>query len=458
MWGKRAGNGSSIEQRSPANGSLIQRTQLLDGAEIEALLRPCGDGFAISPAEMADFCARLHQALQERLSLLWEAKQLETGFVKSDCDELLEGILAYARDFPGTLSGAKAEDAPVFYSAEGQKRRIRQLRAPWGTVAVILPQSSALILGITCLLNALAAGNRVILRMPAQRQRSAALFADAVAQARPPHDAVSIVLTRTQDFMKALYVAPAPVLVHYLGSSRYIPSLLSESFEHSKAMLCDGEGNVWVWIGADADPDQAAAILTQGALRYNGQTCTSINGALIHPALYAEVRQRLLTRWNALRCGDPLEGDPDVGPLMDLQQAQWCLRRIKESQGTILCGGNHRENLFFPTLVENPDWSSELVTQGLFGAALWLRSATAHEFAERWQSNRFSLCAGVISPEAAPSWWLTRLSHLARLSLNGDPSSEYLFQPWGGYPASGSNPVSTWLEKYQRVVGVDERL
>jgi hypothetical protein len=40
--------------------------------------------------------------------------------------------------------------------------------------------------------------------------------------------------------------------------------------------------------------------------------------------------------------------------------------------------------------------------------------------------------------------------------VNSDPTIEHIFEPWGGYPESGLNPVGTWKEKYQRVVAIDE--
>ena len=59
---------------------------------------------------------------------------------------------------------------------EEEGRQIRLVPSPWGTVVVILPQNAFLILAVTTLLNALAAGNRVILRAPLQSARSAALL------------------------------------------------------------------------------------------------------------------------------------------------------------------------------------------------------------------------------------------------------------------------------------------
>ncbi len=117
-------------------------------------------------AEMQQFCARLHRFLSERESELLEAMQLETGFIRVDCVEMLEGSLLYVRDFVAELQPIPAAP-PLFYQIGKQQRCIQLQRYPWGTVAVILPQNAFLIIALTCLLNALATGNRVLLRAPA---------------------------------------------------------------------------------------------------------------------------------------------------------------------------------------------------------------------------------------------------------------------------------------------------
>jgi glyceraldehyde-3-phosphate dehydrogenase (NADP+) len=454
VWGQRAGRGKAVELQSPIDKSPIQQVNLLSEDELEALLSPQLAISRLSSEELNQFCQRFHTALQQWHCELLQTTQLETAFTRSDCEEVIEGVLAYVRDFPDTL--ASSETAALHYDCGPQKRQIRLVPTAWGTVAVVLPQSAFLILGITCLLNALAAGNRVILRAPLQCARSAALLSEVLQTAGPPQEAVSVVLTRGKEFTDAIYRSSSPQLLHYLGSSRYASSLLSESFTHKKPSIIDGEGNVWVWVGEDADPERVAEILTEGALRYNGQTCTSINGAVIHPAIYAAVKERLVARWGQVTAGNPLTEDVQVGPLMDEEQSAWCEGRIRESGGTVLCGGTREGNLLHPTLAAEPNWDSELVTEGLFGTAMWIAPGDAEEFANRWQSNRFPLCVGVLSPSANTNHWLERLSNVARLCINGDPSIEYIFEPWGGYPTSGVNPVSTWRQKYQRIVAIDE--
>ncbi|RYF39939.1 MAG: aldehyde dehydrogenase, partial [Cytophagaceae bacterium] len=408
LWGEGAGNGCLSSPLSPLDGSVLGQTRQIDKQELEALLAPLGQPFSVSAQEVRAFSERLHTEL-ERLSVpILEALQQETGFIRSDCAEVRDGILLFARDFYAEGFDPPPESSPQLYEVESEPRAIHKVAVPWGAVAVVLPASSALFLGVTCLLNAMATGNRVILRFPAANPLSAALLCDALEHSQPPLNAVSIVMAPAKELLSAVHHCPSPVLIHYLGSSRHVPSLVAQGFENGKPVVTDGEGNAWVWVSPEADVNVAAETLTRGSLRYNGQTCTSINGAIIHPAIYDGVREALINRWNSLRVGAPHEEGVDVGPLGDEAQAQWCLERIENSGGKIISGGHREGNLLTPTLVENPQEESELVTQGLFGPALWITRGKEEEFVSLWANNRFPLCAGILDPKADSPWWATR--------------------------------------------------
>jgi acyl-CoA reductase-like NAD-dependent aldehyde dehydrogenase len=455
MWGTWAGTGASFEQRSPANNSCIQIAHVLDQQELDRLLQ-APMAATVDQAEVWAFTERLHTALHALAPLLLETMQLETGFTGKDCEELLEGTLTYMRDFKQSLDHSTAAVAePLPYHA-GHPRHIRLARSAWGTVAVILPQNAFLLIAVTTMLNALSTGNRVILRAPQQSARSAALLGIALEAAKAPVQAVSIVLAKAREFVDALCRSRLPLLIHYMGSSQHGAQLVANAFRAGKPVLIDGSGNGWIWVDADTSAETAVDILTTGALRYNGQTCTSVNGAMIHPSLYPHVRDRLMERWNRLTVGNPLAAHVDVGPLFDEEQARWCQQQIEQSGGSVLCGGKRNGNLLHPTLVEHPAPHSALVCEGLFGGGLWITAGTRDEFVSWWQQNQYPLCAGVLDPAADTAWWLSRLPNVARLVVNGDPSVEHIFEPWGGYPSSGMNSVSVWHEKYQRVVSVDE--
>ncbi len=467
IWGTRGGSGDVVECRSPADGSRIQQTRLLDAREMELLLQSPPRLLVMPRDELWLFTARLLEELQAMSQPLWEARQRETAFIRADCDDKIAGVLDYVRGFQKAIEQAEsAPPAPVVYGAGTQTRHIRLERCPWGTVAVVLPQNAFLLVALTCLLNGLATGNRVLLRAPLQAVRSAALLALAIERAAPPLQSVSLVMVRARPFMEALYRSPLPCLVHYMGSSGHAAAILPESFGAGKPTIIDGTGNTWVWLSDSADVGDAARILTAGALRFNGQTCTAINGVMIHPRLYPALREHLRDQWGSMKAGDPLSDEVRVGPLFDTAQATWCEEQIAGSGGTVLCGGRREENLLHPTLVENPNPQSALVSEGLFGPAMWLCAGERDDFVALWQRNRYPLCAGVLtapnnsdqesSDDSSATWWVSRLPNLARLVINGDPSAEHIFEPWGAYPQSGTNTVGAWHEKYQRVLSVDE--
>jgi acyl-CoA reductase-like NAD-dependent aldehyde dehydrogenase len=263
------------------------------------------------------------------------------------------------------------------------------------------------------------------------------------------------VLVSARTFVAALCESGHPILLHYLGSSAHASEILSAGFRAGKQVIIDGEGNAWVWVDGDVSPDRACDLLTSGALRYNGQTCTSVNGAIIHPGIYDQVRKCLAARWSGITFGNPLEADVQVGPLMTEEQAEQCLARIDGSGGKVVVGGHRSRNLLSPTLVANPAEDSELVSDGVFGNALWIAPGDMNFFAQLWGRNRYPLCAGILSGSADHRRHIRALPGLARLTVNGDPSLEYLYEPWGGYPASGMNGVGHWHHKYLRTVQVD---
>jgi len=455
IWGRRCGSGDWVDQVSPLDSRLVQRVRFLGPTETSELLRAQAPLERIDEESLRRFCSRLYDELRELYPSIVETTQWETGFIRSDCVEVVLSSLDYVKGFPEyfrTLPDAAA--APLTYKDSAGRRRVQQSAVPWGTVAAILPQSAFLFLAVTCLLNALAAGNRVILRAPTQSARSAALLCLAVERAAPA-DCVSIVLAPAQAFLAALCESPEPLLVHYLGGSAHAPEILSSCFQAGKHALIDGEGNAWVWVDEDTPLDYASDLLTSGALRYNGQTCTSVNGAVVHPRTYDRLAERLAARWGEITAGDPFDARTQVGPLLSEGQAEHCLKRIEESGAGVLAGGSRDGNLLAPTLAAEPREDSELVSHGFFGAALWLAPGDIDRFAALWRRNRYPLCAGVLTRSGDPQRYLHGLPGVARLVVNGDPSVEYMYEPWGGYPASGANAVSYWHRKYLRTVQVD---
>jgi acyl-CoA reductase-like NAD-dependent aldehyde dehydrogenase len=258
-----------------------------------------------------------------------------------------------------------------------------------------------------------------------------------------PGDAAAVVTVGAKELLDEFFASSEPGLVHYFGSSGRIADLAAACFRARKTLIADGEGNTWVYVGADCAPEFAAEILASGSTRYNGLTCTSVNGAIVHPDQYRFVRDALLARLS------PMEA-ASVG---SEEAAAYCFETLTSAGGDFLAG-SHKGAAIKPTLVAMPESSSRLVTEGVFGPGMWIAAGTEDEFRSLWLSNRYPLCAGVLAASVNAHSWVG-LPNLARLVINGDPSIEDPLEPWGGYPACGNAKVTGWAEKYSRTVQVD---
>ncbi len=440
VWGRPSGEGDTKTIESPL-GIEIQTVRVLSSDEMGLLFaeRP-----SVASLEIGPLVDALSELVRGESASLRECIRLSTGFSEADTAEVYEGCL----DLLSRFRPAQSQNTGFDHSG----RNIGVRTAPWGTVGAILPQNAFATLALTVLIHAIAEGNRVIVRAPATSGRLAAILGRLLLKAGFPGDLFSIVLCDARDFVDGFIASPRNRLLHFMGSSDRGSELLAKTFAAGCACLVDGTGNAWIYVDADQDPEETAQLVAVGAVRYNGQTCTSINGVFVHPMIDAPFRIEL----RKLIAETPFGADgKGVGPLFSHQQADSTESVAKASGGVIGRAGNVIENLFPPTLVEDPSLESDLVREGVFAPVVWVRTGDYREFANAWRLNKYPLCAGVLSSDVSEWQALTTLGGVSRIVLLGDPSLEDPLEPWGAYPACGLNPVSDWSTKYRRAVQID---
>jgi acyl-CoA reductase-like NAD-dependent aldehyde dehydrogenase len=386
-----------------------------------------------APLDPSELARGISQVLQPRREELIDLCRAETGMTQRDSEESIDGCFLFLERF-------KSHRPPV--KRESSIERLIEIHpAPWGTILVILPQNAFLYLGLVTLLHGLACRNRMVLKAPSGSPGTAAILSQAIREAGLDPARAEVVTTGAKQLLDGFLASPSPGLVHYFGSSGRIPDLAADCYRAGKGFIADGEGNTWVYVDEGCDPEYAAEILAAGATRYNGQTCTSVNGAIVHPSVYRRVFPLLRGKLTGAEVGSE-------------EAAAQILETLKAAGGEVLCGGVQDGSYLEPTVITDPDFGSGLVREGVFGPAMWIAAGDDSDFRRLWPSNRYPLCAAVLGPSVDPSDWVG-LPNLARLVINGDPSVEDPLEPWGGYPASGNSRVSSWQEKYTRTVQVD---
>ncbi|MBK5285473.1 MAG: aldehyde dehydrogenase family protein [Bacteroidia bacterium] len=101
-------------------------------------------------------------------------------------------------------------------------------------------------------------------------------------------------------------------------------------------------GNNAIIISENADLDLAMRAVLFGAVGTAGQRCTSTRRLIIHESVYDNFRDKLVSAYQHIRIGHPLDSKTLVGPLIDKEAVQnfnSAIERVKSEGGKIIYGG-----------------------------------------------------------------------------------------------------------------------
>ena len=140
-------------------------------------------------------------------------------------------------------------------------------------------------------------------------------------------------------------------------------------------------GNNAVILTESTDLKMSIPALVFGAVGTCGQRCTSTRRLIIHDSIYDTVKENLVSAYQQIRIGDPLDENNHVGPLIDqdaVNAYSEALVKIKSSGGNILVEGGVLEGAGYesgcyvkPAIAEvQNDW--EIVQHETFAPILYL--------------------------------------------------------------------------------------
>jgi acyl-CoA reductase-like NAD-dependent aldehyde dehydrogenase len=247
-------------------------------------------------------------------------------------------------------------------------------------------------------------------------------------------------------------------VIHYIGSNRHAAAVLNQTFLAGKLCLLDGQGNGLLYVDETHPFESSVRLITDAATRFNGETCTSVNGVLVEESLYPRLRGALAASFDSLVLGDPFAPGTHVGPLFSEHQAQFLRQLLSGGDTRVVAGGTTSGAYFRPTVVEGIRPDGPVVREGLFGPAVWIQPVRWSDIPRWIRSNWFPLSDTVLSARRDVIREFAGITRAPRVCVNADPSVESMFEPWGGYPPGSLNPVSPWVQKYRQSYQLDGHL
>ncbi|MFN2336689.1 MAG: NAD-dependent succinate-semialdehyde dehydrogenase [Bacteroidales bacterium] len=231
--------------------------------------------------------------------------------------------------------------------------------------------------------------------------------------------------------------------VSLTGSNIAGKKIASVAGEHLKKMVMELGGSDPFIVFPDAPVDKAVKAALFSRFLNGGQSCIAAKRIIVHKDIYDEFRGKFLAAAMALRAGDPLDPQTEVGPMVSVAAADELERQLSASirQGArLLCGGRageERPALFIPAVVEDVPLSSPLAGEETFGPVAPLFSFTTPVEAVKMANDTpYGLGAAIWTTDVRLATDLAHEIDTGTVAINGFVKSEPGL-PFGGVKESG---------------------
>ena len=378
-WVAPAGSGW-IEVVSPVTEEVFARVPDALPADVDRAVAAAREAFdrgpfpRWSPAERAEAIARLSQALKTRGPQIADLISSENGCPKQQSVGVQVFAATMVLDVYADIARSYVfEDRRT--GALGQPVRVR--RAPVGVAACILPWNVPLYIAAMKLGPALAAGCTVVLKAAPETPLDPYLLAEAVAEAGFPPGVVNIVAAG-RETSEYLVRHPGIDKVSFTGSSATGARIAALCGEQIKRCTLELGGKSAAILLEDVDLAASLPNLLMAGLLNNGQACAAQTRILAPRSRYDEIVEAVGAAVGAMKVGDPLDPQTNVGPLVAKRQrdrVEGYLEAGKREGAKAICGGGRPAGLargwfIEPTVFANVTNAMTIAREEIFGPVL----------------------------------------------------------------------------------------
>jgi glyceraldehyde-3-phosphate dehydrogenase (NADP+) len=311
-------------------------------------------------------------------------------------------------------------------------------RFPIGPVAGISPFNYPLNLAVHKIAPAIAAGCPIVLKPPSRDPLTMLAVAGIIEAAGLPAGALSV-LPMSRELGDRMVTDERFRLLTFTGSPA-VGWRMKERAGRKKVVLELG-GNAGAIVDATADLDWAVRRIVAGAFAYSGQVCISVQRLFVHESAWDEFMARFLAAARGLRMGDPLDPATDVGPMVDVSEAQRTERWVQEAVDAgarVLLGGRTDGAFFPPTIILDAPRSARVCAEEAFAPLVVAYPFSDLEDALRdVNDSRYGLQCGIFTNDLAHAWRAFESLEVGGVIVNDVPTYRVDHMPYGGVKDSG---------------------
>ncbi len=399
--------GAQFASINPATGQILGYVTSADAPQVNAAVlaakRAQPAWAAMSGAARGRILHRAAEILRSRNQELAELETRDTGkpIQETSVVDVASGADCFEY-FAGVAQSLSGEHLDLGTQAFGYTRR-----EPLGVVAGIGAWNYPLQIACWKAAPALACGNAMIFKPAELTPFTAVKLAEVLREAGLPPGVFQVVqgfadtgrlLTRHPDIRKIS-------LTGEVGTGKAVMSDAAQTLKHVTLEL-GGKSPLIVFADAKLENAVAGALLAN--FYSSGQVCSNGTRVFVQRSIKAAFLKRLVARVSAMRIGDPMNPETQVGALISEQHMLKVLSYIERGRAEgarILTGGarvtaGDLGNGYFvaPTIFDECRDDMSIVREEIFGPVMSvLEFEEEDEVIERANATEFGLAAGVFT-------------------------------------------------------------
>ncbi|MDR5704110.1 MAG: aldehyde dehydrogenase family protein, partial [Armatimonadota bacterium] len=196
-----------------------------------------------------------------------------------------------------------------------------------------------------------------------------------------------------------------------------------------------------VIVASDADLEFAAKRCAVGAYYNSGQVCLSVQRISCDRKVFEPFLERFTKATEEMVVGDPLDERVDVGPMIDVREAERIEGWVQEATAggaEIVTGGRREGPVYWPTVLIRVKPEMKVVAKEAFAPVASVIEAESFEEAlEQANATTYGLQAAVFTRDLDRVFQAIQRLHFGGVIINDAPTFRADHMPYGGVRQSG---------------------
>jgi succinate-semialdehyde dehydrogenase/glutarate-semialdehyde dehydrogenase len=444
------GSGRRFSVSSPQSGKRIGEVRVTPPEEVRAAVararaaQPSWDalGFDGRAAIMRRALKILLEKQEQYMDvIIGETGRSRTETILMEMFPACDSLAYYSKHAKKILADKKVSPHLL------KTKKIVVTYKPLGVVGIITPWNGPFILSLNPAVQALMAGNTVVIKPSDVTPFSGRLVGELFAAAGLPRDVLTIV--EGDGETGAALVDAGVNKISFTGSVRTGRKVGEACGRNLIPCTLELGGKDPMIVCSDADIDRAVGGAVFGAFMNTGQFCCSTERVYVVDAVADEFTRRVVEKVKSLRQGK--DGEHDLGPMIWPHQLEVIEKQMEDARAKgakVLCGGKRNRDLgdmfYEATVLTDVTHDMAIMRDETFGPVLPIvRVKDEAEALRLANDSAYGLSSTLWTRDEAKAIHLAKQIDSGSVCVN-DSSVTYgaVEAPFGGRKTSGVGQVN----------------